>query len=133
MFQINTKLDYGLITLRSLALNYRNGPLSLSSIAADNHLPYHYLTQIINPLKRAGVVESYEGAKGGYTLTRKPEEISLREITMILAPRKKLNRCLRTDHHACKLKRTCGMSSWWFQFNMRFQKLIDNISLADLV
>jgi len=133
MFQVSTKLDYGLILLRSLALHYKEGPVSLKVIATENHLPYHYLTQIATPLRKAGFITSFEGVKGGYHLTKKPSQINLQEVSMALAPKKRLNRCLKTDHDACPLRNTCGMASWWFQFNIRFQKLIKDIKLSDLV
>ncbi len=133
MFQINSRLDYGLILLRSLALHYDEGLRPLKTIADENRLPYRYLAQIVMPLKNAGIVRGREGARGGYRLGRKPGMITLQEVTLILSPRKRLNRCLLTDHRVCKLKEGCSMSEWWFRFNERFQKLIRNMTLEDLI
>ena len=133
MFQISTKVDYGLIVMRSLALHYAEGPVSLRTIAEENQLPYRYLTQIVMPLRRAALIKSFEGSRGGYQLSRNPSSITLQDIARVLAPHKRLNRCLRTDHAACSLKHQCSMSSWWLHFNVRFQKMIHDIKLSDLV
>ena len=133
MFQISTKVDYGLIVMRSLALHYAEGPVSLRTIAEENQLPYRYLTQIVMPLRRAALIKSFEGSRGGYQLSRNPSSITLQDIALALAPHKRLNRCLRTDHAACSLKHQCSMSSWWLHFNVRFQKMIHDIKLSDLV
>jgi Rrf2 family transcriptional regulator, cysteine metabolism repressor len=133
MFQISTKLDYGIILLRALAEQYEHDPISLKTISKTHGLPHSYLMQIATPLKKAGLIKSFEGAKGGYTLSRRPSEISLQDITMVLEPSKKLTRCLRTDHNSCKLKPNCSMSPWWFHFNVRFQKLVHDIKLSDLL
>ena len=133
MFKITTKVDYGIIILRALALQYGKAPVSLKIIAQQNSLPYHYLGQVITPLKKAGLVESHEGLNGGYRLARSPKKISLQEIALILSPRQKLNRCLLEDHEQCKRAKSCDVAPWWFQFNIRFEKLIQDITLADLI
>lgn len=133
MFQISSKLDYGLILLRALALRSRRGPVALKTIAEEERLPYRYLTQIVIPLKRAGIVKSYEGIRGGYELAVPPERVTLQEISAILAPRVKLNRCLLEGSDVCHRKEACTMSPWWKQFNRRFQKMLSGTTLADLI
>ncbi|OGY92385.1 MAG: hypothetical protein A3B31_03485 [Candidatus Komeilibacteria bacterium RIFCSPLOWO2_01_FULL_53_11] len=133
MFQISTRLDYGLILMRSLALHYAKGPVSLRVIAEENRLPYRYLMQIVMPLRSALLIRSFEGSRGGYQLSRDPGSITLQDIARVLAPHKRLNRCLRTDHASCSLKHQCSMSSWWLHFNVRFQKMIHDIKLSDLI
>lgn len=133
MFQITTKLDYGLILLRSLVLHAGEGPRSIKRIAQENRLPYHYLAQIAIPLKGAGIIKSHEGARGGYELARAPESITLKEVSTILTPEKKNNRCVLDDKGVCKKKGGCSVSPWWNQFNRRFQRLLSEMTLDDLL
>ena len=133
MFHITTKLDYGLILLRSLAVRFASGPIPLKTIAQENHLPYHYLAQIVIPLKAAGIIKSQEGAHGGYQLARKASSITLKEVSAVLAPERKGDTCLLDEGGVCKKKGGCSVSPWWGNFNRRFQKLLRETTLADLI
>lgn len=133
MFKISRRLDYAIIILRDLAQHYGQKPRSLKKIAAENHLPYNYLAQIVIDLKDAGLIIGHEGVKGGYELSRPADGISLAEIAKAVEPEKNLNRCLNQDHRRCKLAPRCQMSPWWFQFNIRFQQLIKKVTLQQFL
>ena len=60
-----------------LALNYGEGPISLTSIAERQAISVNYLEQLISPLKKASLVESVRGAQGGYMLSKNPNEITV--------------------------------------------------------
>ena len=74
--KISTKGRYGLRIMTDLAVYGGDGCVSLKDIAEREHLSEKYLEQIINLLSKEGLVKSVRGAKGGYHLTRKAEEIS---------------------------------------------------------
>lgn len=78
-------MEYALLALMELA-TYASAknPLKLSEIAAKQPIPERYLEQIFTTLRREGIVQSQRGAKGGYTLTREPRQITVLEILMIL-------------------------------------------------
>jgi Rrf2 family protein len=61
-----------------------DGPASLSSIAEAEGLPQAYLEHLAARLRRAGLVESRRGARGGYTLARPAESISMAEVVRAL-------------------------------------------------
>jgi Rrf2 family iron-sulfur cluster assembly transcriptional regulator len=60
----------------------------VSSIASRGRLPLAYLEQLLNRLRRAGLVDSARGPKGGYFLARQPSAISLQEIVLALEGRR---------------------------------------------
>ncbi len=59
-----------------LALNYGGGPVRIKHIAREQKVPIRFLEQIMLILKRAGLVASVRGKDGGYTLARRPSEIT---------------------------------------------------------
>ena len=69
----------GLRAMIALARCYGQGPTALSEIAHSQELPLPYLEQIAASLRRAGLLSSVRGARGGYLLTRDPAEISISE------------------------------------------------------
>lgn len=80
MFTISSKGSYGLQAVFELGLNYNKGPVQIKTIAENQNIPQHYLEQILVKLKNAGLVKSYRGAQGGYTLALKPSEITIYDI-----------------------------------------------------
>ena len=76
--KISTRGRYGIRLMLALALNYNNGTIPLKTIAKDQGISEKYLEQIINPLTKSGLVKSFRGAQGGYTLTNPPEATSAR-------------------------------------------------------
>ena len=83
--RLNTKVRYGARAMLELALHYQEGPASLSQIAAAQEISEKYLELLFASLRSAGLVHSQRGARGGYTLARPPEQITLRDIFGALA------------------------------------------------
>lgn len=77
MFTVTAKGIYGLAALIDLSENYQTGPRQIRDIADAHDIPQHYLEQILVALKKAGLVESYRGAQGGYALARHPSQIAV--------------------------------------------------------
>ncbi len=75
--KLSTRGRYGLKAMFDLALNYGDGPISLTSIAERQAVSVNYLEQLISPLRKANLVESVRGAQGGYMLSKKPEDITV--------------------------------------------------------
>jgi Rrf2 family protein len=78
--RITTWAEYGLICALHLARRTDDGPVTGRDIAARERLPSDYVEQILLRLRRAGIVQSTRGAKGGYGLARPAEAITVREI-----------------------------------------------------
>lgn len=80
----STKAEYGVRVMAHLAKEAGNGPISLASIAEAEGLPLAYLEHLAARLRRADLVESRRGAHGGYSLVRRPEEITMAEVVRAL-------------------------------------------------
>jgi Rrf2 family protein len=78
--QVSQKGLYALKALMLLARQYPAEAVKIRSIAAEEELPEKFLELILLELKRARIVESVRGAKGGYRLKRPPSKIFLGEI-----------------------------------------------------
>lgn len=84
MFSISAKGIYGLHALVDLAGAWGTGPRQIKEIAEAHDIPQHYLEQILVNLKKAGIVESFRGANGGYSLARNPEQLGILDILVAL-------------------------------------------------
>jgi len=81
MVGFDAKMEYALLSALDLAAHYSGEkPVPVAEIAARTSTPRKYLVQILIQLKRAALVGSTRGPKGGYWLMRRPEMISLAEV-----------------------------------------------------
>lgn len=80
VFTVSAKGIYGLTAIAELGLQYQSGPTQIKDIAERHNIPQHYLEQILVVLKKAGFVESYRGAQGGYALAKDPSRIRIQEV-----------------------------------------------------
>jgi Rrf2 family protein len=81
---ISTKGTYGLAAICELSKHKEDSPMQIKEIALNANIPQNYLEQLLGKLRRAGIVKSIRGAKGGYILARSPEEINILDILMAL-------------------------------------------------
>lgn len=80
MFSLSAKGVYGLTALMELGLQRNNGSIQIRDISERHGIPQHYLEQILVILKKAGFVESFRGAQGGYALAKDPDSINVRDV-----------------------------------------------------
>ena len=79
--ELSCKSEYALLALLELASHYSTGnPFQIRQIAAEQNIPDRYLEQLLAALRRAGIVRSQRGARGGYLLAREPWKITLLEV-----------------------------------------------------
>ncbi|NMG10904.1 Rrf2 family transcriptional regulator [Brasilonema sp. UFV-L1] len=79
--ELSCKSEYAILALLELAIHHQSGePLQIRQIAAQQNIPDRYLEQLLATLRRAGLVKSQRGSKGGYLLAREPWKITLFEI-----------------------------------------------------
>lgn len=85
--RISQKLDYACRAMAQLAKRHDGRTITrLDELAQREAVSANFLVQILNDLRRAGLVESRRGKSGGYMLARKPDTIHLREIVEAVEP-----------------------------------------------
>lgn len=80
LMKLSVRGEYALRALLVLGRLRTGAVVSIQAMAAEQHLPRKFLEQILNDLRRAGIVESRRGAAGGYRLSRSANDISLAEV-----------------------------------------------------
>jgi len=132
MFKVSTKGDYGLLLMSSLAEHYGEGFISLKQIADEKHLSVRYLSQLVLPLKKIGLVNSKEGVSGGYELTRKPEEITMLEILLCLEGPVSTVKCTKKGSN-CQCEADCGVKRTWQSATEMLMHYLSQKTLIDLI
>ena len=136
----STRAEYGVRVMVELARRDGQGPVSLSEIAAADQLPLAYLEHLVARLRRAGLVESRRGARGGYLLARPASDVTMAEVVEALegtiAPIECISQspdgtlvCSReadADH-------VCPTKLLWTRVRGSIVRTLEDTSLADLV
>ena len=123
VFTVSAKAIYGLCAMLELGQNHGNGPIQIKDIARIHDIPQHYLEQLLVFLKKAGIVKSYRGTAGGYSLARSPSQIRVSEILSCLDGKVEVVPDSKRDNVA---------AFFWDDLQTFIEKKID-ISLEDLL
>src|SRR3954452_18799266 len=78
--KLSTKTRYGVCALCDIAFHNQGRPTQARDIARRQEVPLRYLEQIFQELRRANLVEAKRGPRGGYSLARAPEKITLGDV-----------------------------------------------------
>jgi Rrf2 family protein len=119
----------------ALAKHYGQGPMSIAAMAKASSVPAAYLEQLIGPLRRAGLVESTRGARGGYQLSRSPELMRVGEVYRVMEGPVAPMECVSEDlsEQTCPLIVGCETRPVWLKMRDAMVETIDSITLADLI
>ena len=130
--KLSTRSRYGTRLLLDMAQHYNQGPIQLGDIAKRQDISVKYLEQIIIPLKKAHLVESVRGPKGGHILARPPQEINLAEIVALLEESGSLAECSE-NAGICGRADTCPTRPIWKEASQAMFDKLKSVTLADLV
>jgi Rrf2 family cysteine metabolism transcriptional repressor len=136
----STKAEYGVRVMVELARQAGAEPIPLAEIAERGGLPLAYLEHLAARLRKAGLVDSRRGSRGGYLLARSPTEITMAEVVEALegsiAPIECISEgadgsivCVRETRpgHACPTKLL------WTRVRSSIVRTLQETTLADLV
>src|SRR5256885_8033277 len=132
---IAQKTRYALRSLLFLAEEQGGAPVQLSRIAETQRVPPKYLELIMLDLKKAGLVKSARGPKGGYRLARAPDQISFGEIVRTMEGPIALVSCASVNFYApcgdCQDEATCAIRRAFAILRDQSTSVLDSISLAE--
>ncbi len=130
--KLSTRGRYGTRLMLELAKNYGKGPISMSDISRNLDIPIKYLEQLIIPLKKADLINSVRGPKGGHMLAKAPEQINVWSVLTLLETKFSFVDCL-TDQNACDSAATCPVRPIWGKAFQGMTKLFKETSLRDVL
>jgi Rrf2 family cysteine metabolism transcriptional repressor len=84
MLSITTKSPYAVRALAELARSGATGPVPIAELARRRDIPVQFLEQLFASLRRAGILKSQRGVKGGYSFAREPADVTVLEIVELL-------------------------------------------------
>jgi Rrf2 family transcriptional regulator, cysteine metabolism repressor len=130
---ISTKGRYGLRAMVDIAVSSMGDYIPLKIIAERQAISENYLEQVFSVLRKANLVKSARGSQGGYTLSKEASKITVGEVLRVLEGDLSIT---GDNDGALGLDNTikvCINTMVWQQVNEQINKVIDSITLQDLV
>jgi len=135
--RVTTWTEYSLIISLHLAKRGRtgSGPVAARELADSERLPADYVEQILLRLRRAGIVNSTRGARGGYTLSKAPEEISVREVIAASELGTFDLHCIThpVGEERCSESQSCSIRPVWMMLQRKIDDVLESVHLGDLL
>lgn len=130
--RFTTKTEYGVVCLAHIAAKAWPDSVTVKEIAEHEGFSTTFTEKILQGLRRAGIVTSQQGNKGGWALTRAPAKINLKEIITALegstfevfcAPK-------RRKQIVCHHFNLCKLKAIWYKTKETLDELYQKITLA---
>lgn len=137
MLALTKKTDYALIALSHLART-DDGPVSARQIAEQYSMPQPLLMNVLKRLARCGLIKSVRGARGGYRLAVRPDELTLATLIEAMEGPIGLVQCalerpLRNGRAVCRVGENCPIRQPARKIHRKLHDFLEQVTLADML
>ena len=130
MLRFTKRADYGLMAIHYIAVHDDLGSVSAKRIAEESSIPPEIMAKILQRLAKKGLIVSQNGPKGGYTLSRRPDDITVGEVIRALEGPINIVSCLADT--SCKQMERCTLRRPVQRIQAAITNVLDTMSLAEL-
>ena len=131
MLRMSKLTDYGIVLLTHMAQGGSPPVRTALELAHASCVPVPTVAKILKELCRAGIVTSHRGRRGGYSLARPADQISVAAIVEALEGPVSVTECSDAAG-ACALEPTCVAKSHWGSISRAIQGTLERLPLSDL-
>ena len=132
MFRLSKITDYGIVLLAQLARAPEGAPRNARELALQAELPSPVVSKVLKLLARKQLLESQRGSRGGYSLGRPADRISIAAIVDALEGPVAITECARGPSF-CSHEGTCAVRDPIHALNDVVRQALATVSLADLI
>ena len=134
MIRLSKQADYGILLLGHFAKGAEGTTWSARELAEKAHLSPAMVAKVLKMLTRSGLLESVRGVRGGYRLTRQPEEITVGQIIVAMDGPIAVTECAPEDpvDSDCAQEPWCPVRGSWKRLNDAISDALDRVTLAEM-
>lgn len=130
---ISTRGRYALRVMIDLAEHSNGGYIPMKEVAQRQEISLKYIERIVPVLTKSGCVEGVHGKRGGYRLTRPPEDYTVGEILRLAEGDLSPVACLQEGAKPCPRAAECRTLPMWKEYYDLTRRYFDGITLANLM
>jgi Rrf2 family protein len=132
MLRLSAKGQYGVRALFEIARGYPERPVTIKHISENQAVSVAYLEQILNKLRKAGLIKSIKGPGGGYLLSRRPDAINIADVLKELEGPLAITSCLDPDE-GCDRIDGCVAHLLWKNLGDQIEAYLKTITMQNLL
>jgi len=130
--RLTQKSKYAVRALMELALEEGGEPLGVGEVARRQRIPERFLEQIFGELRRAEILESRRGARGGYSFRMPPEEITVLDVVEVLDGEVRPARCSAGGTCYIADAPLCTTSKIWDEARVALESVFGRYTIAQI-
>jgi FeS assembly SUF system regulator len=132
MIRITRETDYGIVLLTLLAAGPSDGIHTARDLSGQASLPLPMVSKILKALARSGLLISHRGAKGGYSLARRPADVSVGDVIRALEGPVGITECASSPG-SCEQESCCPIRSRWQEISGAVRQFLETIPITHLI
>jgi FeS assembly SUF system regulator len=131
MIRMTRLTDYGIMLLTLFARDVKHPMKSARDLSEEGKLPLPTVSKILKLLAKHGLLEAHRGVRGGFTLSRHPDKITMAEVIGALEGPVGVTDCCAPSSD-CGIEKSCIVKSNWMKINQVVLGALDRITLAEM-
>jgi FeS assembly SUF system regulator len=132
MLRLSKLTDYAVVVLLRLSSDGGDGVQTSPGIAAATGVPEPTVAKVLKALTLAGLVGSQRGARGGYRLAHRLEEVAIADVITAIDGPIALTACVEGATSPCEVQGLCAVKGRWDLVNHAIRTALGGITLADM-
>lgn len=131
MLRLSKKVEYGILAVQYMAEKLSE-LITAKEIAEKLDLSFDFLAKTLQTLNKNGLISSSQGVRGGYVLTKSPDEIRLTDIIEALDEKANLVDCFSPDDPECARQDECKLRYPLHILQKKINLIFESTSIAEL-
>lgn len=135
MLNLSKKIEYGLIALRYMATQPEISVVTAKEISEKYSISYELLAKVLQKLSRAGIINSYIGVNGGYSLAKSPDNIKLTDVILALENKSNINivNCASGNPESCSIFHKCTIKTPIGKIQNVISNMLNQITISEIL
>lgn len=129
MLSITRKVEYALIGLAHMASLGPGAVVTVRGVSEQYGIPGKLLAKVFHEMRSANLLCSHQGKNGGYSLARKPSEVTLTDVINTIEGKADLVHCSGAGGSPCPQSNGCNIQSPMEALNSRLRGFLDSVTL----
>ena len=132
MLRLTKLADYGIVLLIHFAREEDGGVQAARDLAERSRLPLPTVSRILKALSGSGILQSHRGVKGGYSLARAPESVTVVDIVTAIEGPIGITACTEGEPTDCEHEAWCPAVNRWQVINGAIHEALEKVTLAEM-
>ena len=123
------------MAVKYMALKNGGNASTAREISDKYDLSFDFVAKVLQKLSKKNLIDSFQGVKGGYSLSKTPDKIALIDIILAMEPHYKLTKCMKNEggYHDCSHWDCCQIRDPLAKVQMEIDKLFQNTKISHIL